>query len=370
MTGHDIMFSPFRLGSLQLKNRVVMSPMTRSFSPLGVPGANVAEYYARRADTGLIITEGAWIPHEGASNDPSAPRFHGEDALDGWSQVVAAVHAAGGLIVPQLWHVGLFGKMSGDKVVPQSERQVGPSGLLGAMGVAPVKHAAPMSLQQIESLITAYGESAAHACALGFDGVALHGAHGYLIDQFLWDKTNHRDDDYGGDFGRRSRFAAEVVRECRRRTRPDFPIIFRMSQWKLQDYSAQLCTNAKDLEAIVAPLVEEGVNLFDCSQRRFWEGVFPDSPLNLAAWVKRITGMPTMTVGSVGLDVDLMPSLGGGLSQPASLEALYRSFERGEYDLVGVGRAILVDPDWVKKIRTGAVEKLLPFSTAALASLS
>lgn len=370
MNSRDTMFSPFRLGSIQLKNRIVMSPMTRSFSPLGVPGSNVAEYYARRADTGLIVTEGAWIPHASASNDPSAPRFHGADALAGWSRVVKDVHAAGGLIIPQLWHVGLFGEMSGGRVVPKSDRQLGPSGLLGAIGGHPVAHGEPMSLAQIQDLVAAYGESAANACALGFDGVALHGAHGYLIDQFLWDKTNRREDDYGGDISRRSRFAAEVVRECRRRTRPDFPIVFRMSQWKLQDYNAQLATNPAELEAIVKPLVDAGVDLFDCSQRRFWEPIFSDSPLNFAAWVKHITGRPAMTVGSVGLDMDLMSSLGGELSKPASLEKLFVSLERDEYDLVGVGRAILVDPHWVQKIRRGAFGELLPFSAAALASLA
>lgn len=370
MNGHDTMFSPFRLGSMQLKNRVVMSPMTRAFSPLGVPGSDVAEYYARRSDTGLIFTEGTWIPHDSASNDPSVPRFHGLDALAGWSQVVDRVHEAGGLIIPQLWHVGLFGKMSGDGLVPTSKQQLGPSGLLGGMGVRPIKYAEPMSLAQIEAVVAAYGESAAHACALGFDGVALHGAHGYLIDQFLWEETNRRDDDYGGDIRRRTRFAADVVRECRRRTRRDFPIVFRMSQWKLQDYDAKLAANAAELDAIVTPLVDAGVDLFDCSQRRFWEPTFPNSPLNLAAWVKHMTGRPSMTVGSVGLDVDLMSSLGVGLSKPASLQGLLTSLERGEFDLVGVGRAILVDPYWVRKIRNGALNELLPFSTAALGSLS
>lgn len=370
MSGHDTMFSPFRLRSLELKNRVVMSPMTRSMSPHGIPGANVAEYYARRANTGLIITEGTWIPHDSASSDDSAPCFYGEDALAGWAHVVNLVHAAGGLIMPQLWHVGLFGKLEDDRLVALSNRQVGPSGYLGAIGAAPTPHGTPMSVSQIGELITAFGDSAAHACALGFDGVALHGAHGYLIDQFLWERTNQRRDDYGGDIARRSRFAADVVRECRRRTHPDFPIVFRMSQWKLQDYGAQLARSPSELQAIVSPLVDAGVDLFDCSQRRFWEPAFPDSPLNLAGWVKRITGKPTMTVGSVGLELDLMPSLGGDWVQPTGLDKLYLALERGDFDLVAVGRAILVDPYWATKIQNGAMKDLLPFCVSALGSLS
>src|ERR1700685_589188 len=127
MNGHDTMFSPFRVCSLELKNRVVMSPMSRYMSPQGIPGANVAEYYARRANTGLIITEGSWIPHDSASNDDSVPRFYGEDSLAGWAHVVNRVHSAGGLIMPQLWHVGHFGKLQDDMLVPISDRQLGPS---------------------------------------------------------------------------------------------------------------------------------------------------------------------------------------------------------------------------------------------------
>lgn len=112
MTSTDRLFQRFKLGSLDLPNRIVMAPMTRCFAPGGVPGTNVAEYYRRRAaaGVGLIITEGTWVPHPAASNDDSAPRFYGEEALAGWAAVVAAVHAAGGKIMPQLWHTGLVEK--------------------------------------------------------------------------------------------------------------------------------------------------------------------------------------------------------------------------------------------------------------------
>jgi 2,4-dienoyl-CoA reductase-like NADH-dependent reductase (Old Yellow Enzyme family) len=143
-----------------------------------------------------------------------------------------------------------------------------------------------------------------------------------------------------------------------------------MSQWKLQDYGAQLAADSNELEAIVAPLVDAGVDLFDCSQRRFWEPAFPNSPLNLAGWVKHITGKPSMTVGSVGLDLDLMPSLDGSSVQPTGLDELYLALERGDFDLVAVGRAILVDCSWVTKIHNRAMEDLLPFCVTALGTLS
>jgi 2,4-dienoyl-CoA reductase-like NADH-dependent reductase (Old Yellow Enzyme family) len=365
----DALFSSFCLGGLELPNRIVMSPMTRSFCPGGVPTADVAAYYRRRAAAGLIITEGTWIPHPGASNDGNAPRFYGEDALRGWRHVVEVVHDAGGRIMPQLWHVGLFdkGDEAGDPAL--FERQVGPSGYLGGMGLAPIKRTQEIGTSEIERLVIAYGDAAADAFRLGFDGVALHGAHGYLIDQFLWAETNRRSDAYGGDITRRSRFAADIVRECRRRTTPDFPILFRMSQWKLQNYEGHLAAAPAELEQMLAPLIDAGVDLFDCSQRRYWEPAFEGDRLNLAGWVKRLTDKPTMTVGSVGLDVELITSLSGEASQPARLDHLLAALDRGEFDLVGVGRAMLADPDWVQKIREGRHTELLQFDLATLATL-
>lgn len=107
-TATEHLFTPFKVGSLALENRIVMAPMSRDLSPGGVPGADVARYYARRAEhgVGLIITEGTFVGHHAAGNRPSVPRFHGADALAGWTEVAHAVHAAGGRIVPQLWHVG------------------------------------------------------------------------------------------------------------------------------------------------------------------------------------------------------------------------------------------------------------------------
>ncbi len=367
--GHDILFSPFSFANLTLPNRIVMSPMTRSRSPAGVPGADVAAYYRRRANAGLIVTEGVWIPHPSAADNESVPCFYGADALAGWSQVLAEVHAAGGRIAPQLWHVGLFGAAADDGLLRAAASKRGPSGYLGGMGRAPVAHGDPMSVAEIEAVIEAYGQAAATAFNMGFDGVALHGAHGYLIDQFLWEETNHRNDAYGGDVVRRSAFAAAVVRECRKRTHARFPILLRVSQWKLQNYEAKLANDVADLEAILTPIVDAGVDCFDCSQRRFWEPAFEDSSITFAGWVKKITGRATMTVGSVGLDADLLSSLGGVVGNPVSLDQVRKLLDTEEVDLVGVGRALLADPNWIAKIERGSYHELTPFSVAALAEL-
>ena len=147
-------------------------------------------------------------------------------------------------------------------------------------------------------------------------------AHGYLIDQFFWSPLNQRTDRYGGSPRARGQFGAEVVAECRRRVGPDFPILLRISDWKLIDYRRRLAENPQELEELLAPLVDAGVDLFDCSQRRFWEPTFAGSDLNLAGWTKKVTGVPTMTVGSVGLDCDLMESFVEGRHGQRNLRSL------------------------------------------------
>ncbi len=226
------LFKPFKLGKLSIPNRIVMAPMTRGFSPEGIPGQNVADYYRRRAEggVGLIITEGTLINHPASASSPNYPSFYGEKALKGWSEVVASVHAAGGLIFPQLWHEGTtrkIGALPNIDVMP-----VGPSGITSAG----VKVNEPLSETEIASIVQAFAQAAADAQSIGFDGIEIHGAHGYLIDEFFWDKTNLRTDKYGGDLVSRTRFAAEIIAACRLAVGPDFPICLRISQWKEATY--------------------------------------------------------------------------------------------------------------------------------------
>jgi len=370
--GVEKLFSPIAIGSLDLPNRIVMAPMTRYMSPGGVPTDAVADYYARRAtaDVGLIITEGTWVDHPGAGNDDKVPDFFGDEALAGWRKVVNKVHAAGGKIMPQLWHIGLmeFEEVAGiDKErMDFGPEQVGPSGYVGGIGVWPTLRADSMTQKDIDDCVEAFGKGAQAAYELGFDGVALHGAHGYLIDQFFWAETNKRTDRYGGDIVARTTFAAEVVRECRRRTSPDFPIMFRFSQWKLQDYNAKTVQSPAELEAFLAPLVDAGVDIFDCSERRFWLPVFEESSLNLAGWTRELSGKPVVTVGSVGLDKEMSETFAGETSLPASLEKLFTRLDADEFDLVGVGRALIGDPEWATKARKNALETVQPFSPEAL----
>ncbi|MBD9414682.1 NADH:flavin oxidoreductase [Pseudomonas sp. PDM16] len=361
------LFEPFRLGNLELPTRVVMAPMTRSFSPGGVPGAQVVEYYRRRAaaGVGLIVTEGTTVGHKAANGYPHVPRFYGEDALAGWKEVVDAVHAEGGKIVPQLWHVGNVRKAGTepDASVPG----FGPSEKVKEGNV--VVHG--MTKQDIEEVIAAFAQAARDAKAIGMDGVEIHGAHGYLVDQFFWEGSNKRTDEYGGDLAQRSRFAIELIQAVRAAVGPDFPIIFRFSQWKQQDYTARLVQTAEELGAFLKPLADAGVDIFHCSTRRFWEPEFDGSDLNLAGWTRQLTGKPTITVGSVGLDGEFLQFMVNTdkVAEPASLENLLERLNKQEFDLVAVGRALLVDPDWAVKVRDGRESDILPFSREALKQL-
>jgi len=356
------LFQPFRLKGLALSNRIVMAPMTRRFSPGGVPGLDVAAYYRRRAEggVGLIVTEGTVIDHPAAASSPAIPCFHGDAALAGWRRVVEAVHGVGGRIMPQLWHMGL-GRKPGDGPNPEVAA-IGPSGLYGPD--EPTGRA--MIQTDIDQVIDGFGKAAEAALRLGFDGIELHGAHGYLIDQFFWAGTNRRTDRYGGDITARVRFGTELVAECRRRTGPNFPIVLRISQWKLVDYGATVVSTPDELAQWLAPLAEAGVDAFHCSQRRFWEPAFAGSPLNLAGWAKRLTGLPSITVGSVGLDQEFIASIRHGEgARPAGLDRLVAMLERGEFDLVAVGRALIGDATWADKVRRGADGELKAYDPAA-----
>lgn len=367
MLSAQALFRPFRVRHLTLANRIVMAPMTRSFSPGGVPGPDVAAYYRRRAENGvgLILTEGTAIAHPAAVSDPKVPRFHGEDALAGWARVLEAVHSAGGRIMPQLWHVGMMRK-PGDLPNPEAP-PVGPSGI----AVPAAQLSPPMTDAEIADVIAAYARGAADARRLGFDGVELHGAHGYLIDQFFWEATNHRSGPYGGNLEARTRFAAEAVHACRRATGDDFPILLRFSQWKIADFAARLAPSVQALERFLAPLADAGVDVFHCSTRRFWEPEFEGSDLNLAGWTRKLTGKPTITVGSVGLDNDLMTAFREGKGANISgLDRIIGMIEREEVDLVAVGRALLADPAWAAKIRDNRAAELLPFSLDAMKVLT
>ncbi len=368
MTDYSSLFKPFELGRLRLSNRIVMAPMTRNQSPDNIPNEASLEYYRRRAagGAGLIITEGTCINHIAASGYADVPFFYGDEALASWGKIADAVHEEKGRIAPQLWHCG---GMRGSGTLPAGDiRGYTPSG----MNVPGKLNRYPMTKADIDEVISAYAEGARQAEALGFDAVEVHGAHGYLIDQFFWEGTNQREDGYGGSLINRTRFAREIIIAMRDAVDSDFPIIFRWSQWKSQDFSARLADTPKALAEFLEPLSEAGIDIFHCSTRRFWEAEFEGSDLNLAGWTKKITGKPAITVGSVGLSEEFIPKPGETkfrAAEPASLENLVERMEMDEFDLAAVGRALIANPDWADLVKSDNLDKIKSFNNEMLSTL-
>ena len=358
------LFQPLTVRSLTVPNRFAMAPMTRQASPGGVPGADVAEYYRRRAagGVGLVITEGIRMAEPAAGYPSSIPTIAGDEVLAGWRNVVAAVHTEGGTIAAQLWHQGAA-RDDADGVVP-----VSPSGIDG-LG-RPRGHA--LTVDDLARVAQSFADAARTAREVGFDAVELHGAHGYLLDEFLWERTNQRTDAYGGSLAARTRFPTEVVAAVRAAVGPDYPIVFRFSQWKGTDYDAAIAHDPTELREILTPLVDAGVDVLHPSTRRHYLPGFPDvdGSLSLAGWTRKVTGVPVIAVGSVGLRTQFRSEEPGQVIQPDTVDRLVARFEAREFDVAAVGRALLADPGWVNRLREGRLADFNGYDAAvALAGL-
>ena len=349
----DSLFQPFSIKSLNLKNRFVLAPISRYSSINEKPAEELAAFHRRRAEggVGLTITGGTAVDRPAANNHPNLACFR-PHTFKAWQHVVDEVHDAGGPIALQLWHAGSLYQMKPDwKPVPVES----PSGILASgepEGTA-------MTDEDITDTISAFARGAEKAVELGFDAVEIHAAHGFLLDEFFWDVTNRRRDRWGGEsLAERTCFVSEILRAVRSALKDEIPLFIRISQWKEQDPGARLARSPRELEEWLGPLVDAGVDVFDCSQRRYWEPEFPGSDLNLAGWVKKVTGRATITVGSVGLDSDIMEFMEGKPATHSPVEELLRRFERGDFDLVAVGRCLLADPEWIIKLRDERTDEM------------
>jgi len=213
MESYD-MFSPVKIGSLSLKNRLVMAPMTRNRAGEGnVPQDLNAKYYAQRAEAGLLITEASQISPQGVGY-PGTPGIHSKEQVEGWKKVTHAVHKKGGLVFIQLWHVG---RISHPSLLPDGAKPVAPSAIkpegnaFTLKGLVPFETPRALETEEIPEIVAQYSRAAKLAMDAGFDGVEIHAANGYLIDQFIRDGSNKRKDQYGGSLENRLRFLKEVT---------------------------------------------------------------------------------------------------------------------------------------------------------------
>jgi 2,4-dienoyl-CoA reductase-like NADH-dependent reductase (Old Yellow Enzyme family) len=365
---HGALFEPIQVGSVKLKNRLAMAPMTRSFADGGVHGDAATGYYERRAagGVGLIISEGTSPPHPLAAGFPRVPELRTDEQQAAWAKIATAVKSHGTHMLIQLWHVGLL-RNQAESDTPDSP-SIGPSGIFPGY-----PDGRAMTKGDIDDVIDAFATAAETVQALGFSGIELHAAHGYIFDQFFWSETNRRTDRYGGGIADRTRFAVETVQEIRRRTGPDFLISLRFSQFKPPLYTARLAHSPHELEQFLEPLAASGIDLLHVSTRRFWLPEFDDSSLTLAGWTRKISGLPTITVGSVGLTGAFDPRQGvretAGAADNVALEQVERMLERGDFDIVAIGRSLLANPDWGHRVAAHGAAGLAPYTRDAVDAL-
>ncbi len=343
----NVFFEPCSIGGLQLPTRFVMSAMQDRRPKDLMPSADLAQHYTDRVDggIGLIVTQGTTMDHP-TSVSPYA-RLH-TPAYAAWRRCAEAVRDRGAQIAMQLWHEGAM-RAGG----------FSPSGLAfsgEATGVA-------LSAVQIEELIEVYAESAAAAKELGFSAVELHGGHGYLLGLFASATSNIRTDEWGGDtLEARLRFPLAVTRAVRQAVGPDFPVLYRISQPSPQT-APKIFRNPNELAVYARALVMAGVDMFDVLSMRFWDAEFEGEDLGLSGWLKRLTGAPAIGGGSIGLSHDLRSVLAGEQAFSTAHEGfaeMERRFDRGDFDLIALGRPILVDPMFLMKIRAGRFDELKP----------
>ncbi len=356
------LFTPFRLGRLELPNRFVLPGMQRQWCAGGRPLPALGDYYRRCVEggVGLVITESCAVDHTSSTRNDLFVRIN-DDTAEAWAGCVAEAKSAGGAMLMQLWHEGAIREDGGEGPWAPYPT-LSPSGLASA--TKPNGRAA--TAQELQDIKAGFVRSALLARQIGLDGVEIHAAHGYLLDQFLWAGTNQRTDGYGGpDIRDRVRFPAEIVAAVRQATGPDFVIGFRFSQWKEIDYNARVADTPEDLKIMLAALRTAGVDVFHASARRFWTPEWPGHDHGVAGWTKALTDAPVIAVGSVGLDIDVMENFFDREAKPtgeAGFAELMRRFNDRQFDLISVGRGHIGDQGIINKFREGRFDDIRHFT--------
>jgi 2,4-dienoyl-CoA reductase-like NADH-dependent reductase (Old Yellow Enzyme family) len=332
--------TPVRIRGLELPNRAVVAPMSRvSTSGDGVPTGPMAEYYAHFAagGFGLIISEGTYLDHQHSQAYPNQPAIVTEEQVAGWRAVTEAVHAAGAKIMLQLMHAGALVQHNHHRRTAIAPSAVDPKGtkMPAYGGDGPFARPAAATMSDISGVVAGFAASAARARAAGFDGVEVHGANGYLIDQFLTTYTNLRDDAYGGDARRRVRLAAEILSAVRHAVGPEYPVGIRLSQTKVNDLDYRWPGGVREAETIFGAVADAGVDFIHLAS----EG---------RDWLDTATMENDVTITRVARDVTGLPVIAnGGMHDPGQARHV---LDGGHADLVALGRGALANPDWPRRI--------------------
>jgi len=346
----DLLFSPFQLKQHTLKNRIGVAPMTRMSSQQdSVPRQDVLDFLVRRAENGaaVVYTEAIVTDYESAQGYPGQARILTQRQIDAWRPVVAKIKAADALAVMQIFHCGRMGwpevNPAGRIIAPSTVAPAQDNPLTGE----PYPEPDEMSQFDIEQVISGFVRTAQGAVAAGFDGIEIHGAHGYLINQFLSAYSNRRTDSYGGSPENRYRFTHEVIQAIDAVIPEETLLFFRISNWGVADMEVSLFADQAEYQAIIGLLNKEPLDAISVSTYRFSDEAF-DSGRTMAALTREATTLPIFICGQIH-------------DQASAQDALE------EADLVLSAKSILLNPTWVADIQEG---KELPLHSSEDANVA
>lgn len=362
MANKNLLFEKVKLGNTLLENRVGVAPMTRtSATPEGLATDRMVSYYNSfvKGGFGLIITEGVYPDKAYSQGYFDQPGIVFDDQIVAWRKVVDAVHQHGAKIFAQLMHAGALSQGNRFVVDTIGPSSVQPKGeqmeFYGGKG--PFSMPKEATLDEITEVVKGFVEAANNAKKAGFDGIEIHGANGYIIDQFLTSYTNERSDNYGGSIQNRVRLLVEVTKAVREAVGNDFTVGIRISQGKVNDYTHKWEGKEKDAEVIFSQAVSAGVDYIHVTEYEAWQPAFPqgegtaatdsafgDGGLSLAALARKYGKVPVIA--------------NGHLENPIEASKI---IEKGEADIVTIGKGALANHDWVNKIKNGeALEDFNP----------
>ncbi|WP_431266406.1 NADH:flavin oxidoreductase [Roseateles chitinivorans] len=334
------LFSPAALGPLQIANRMAVAPMTRvSALADGRATPRMAEYYAEFAagGFGLVITEGIYTDRAFAQGYLHQPGLADEAHRDAWRPIVDRVHAAGGKIVAQLMHAGAISQGNPHRVPAKGPSAIQPAGAQMSFyrGEGPYRMPEEMSAEEVAEAIDGFASAAVRAREVGFDGVEIHGANGYLLDQFLTEHTNQRSDGYGGDLRARLRLGVDTIQAVRRAVGVDFAVGYRVSQGKVNDFAHKWRGGEADAATVFRTLSATPIDYLHTTEFEAWQPAFGEGP-SLALLAQRHGSVPVIANGSLhdaGRAADML--------------------DREEATVIALGRGALTHADWPRRVRDG-----------------
>ncbi|MDW0111261.1 NADH:flavin oxidoreductase [Sporosarcina aquimarina] len=338
MTSHRKLFTPFTLNSLTFPNRAAVAPMTRiSATDKGNPTEEMASYYTTfaKGGFGLIITEGTYIDSESSQAYENQPGMATDEQAKGWEKIAQSVHEYGSKIIMQLQHAGALSqanlKHSGT-VAPSAIQPKGEQ-LAFYRGTGSFETPGELTIHQMEDIKHNFVHAALRAKSAGFDGVELHGANGYLLDNFLTDYTNQRNDKYGGSLVNRLRFLIEVIEDVKKEV-GEFVVGIRISQSKGNDFTHKWAGGEEEAKFIFSELSKTGIDYIHVTEYDATAPAFAHNTMSLAALARKFSDVPIFANGQLG--------------DPEKAIAI---LEKNEADLVTIGKFALANHDWVKKVR-------------------